>query len=435
MAGPVPEAYPRAGYAALVAAVLLLANIISFLDRQILSLLVTHVSRDLALDDVRISLLQGTAFAMFYGLVSLPVGHFVDRVNRKRIIATGLLFWSVMTICCGLARNFHELFLARAGVGLGEACLGPAAISILADYFPPLRRGRAVAVYQAGAALGAGASLFIGGVILAGLGDADRVVVPVLGGIATWQVIFAILGTIGLCFLPFYLVIVREPRRRERASPASAAAGGARGFVRHTRARPLLVVAMYLIYICATFYGYALSAWAATFYVREFGVLPSQSGLLAGGTLATAGLAGCTFAGVAGDRLARSRLRGGRINVTLILWLLALPMVILFPLAGNRTLSLAAFGFAMLANTAILASAPAVIADVLPNEVRGMGAAVYFLNIAIFGISLAPLTVAWINEAWFAGSGLRQALIVTTLPAVIVGFGASLLARRCLGRT
>src|SRR3546814_919494 len=158
-------------------------------------------------------------------------------------------------------------------------------------------------------------------------------------------------------------------------------------------------------------------------------MLPSRSGLIAGGAIAVSGLIGCTLAGVVGDRLSRSTLRGKRSNVMIIAWCLALPGVLLFPLATSEIASVLLLGLAIMANTMLMASAPAVISDVLPNDLRGVGAAIYFINIAIFGIALGPFVVAAVNEAMFAADGLRPALFVTTVPMVMAGFATSLFVR------
>jgi hypothetical protein len=136
------EGYPRIGYAWYVVGILLVAAVTSYLDRYLISLLVEPIKRDLLLNDTQISLLQGFAFAIFYVLFGLPFGALIDRSNRRTVLVAGVALWSAMTMACGLASNFTELFVARAGVGIGEACLAPAAYSLIADYFRPAARGR-----------------------------------------------------------------------------------------------------------------------------------------------------------------------------------------------------------------------------------------------------------------------------------------------------
>ena len=144
---PPGDSYPSPRYAWYVVIVLFLAYVVSFLDRQILSLLIEPIKEDLQLTDTMISLLQGFAFAIFYTIVGIPIGRLADRKNRKGIIMIGVSFWSLMTSLCGFAQNAIMLFLARMGVGVGEASLSPAAYSIISDYFPRGQRGKAASYY------------------------------------------------------------------------------------------------------------------------------------------------------------------------------------------------------------------------------------------------------------------------------------------------
>jgi MFS family permease len=150
--------WPRPGIAWYAVVILVIAFIFSFVDRIIIAMLVEPLKQDLGLSDTQLGLLQGLAFAVFYAAVGIPIGRLADRYSRRAIIAWGIFFWSLMTAVCGLARSFWELFLARVGVGVGEAALSPAAYSMIADYFPREKLGRALGVYQSGAFFGAGLS-------------------------------------------------------------------------------------------------------------------------------------------------------------------------------------------------------------------------------------------------------------------------------------
>ena len=147
-------------------AILFLAYISSFVDRMIISLLVEPIKADFQISDTQISLLLGLSFAIFYCLAALPIGRLVDIWSRKKIVTVGITLWSFMTALCGLAQNYTQLFLARIGVGVGEASLAPAAYSMLADSFPPKKLGLAMGVFTMGTAVGAGLALIIGGAII-----------------------------------------------------------------------------------------------------------------------------------------------------------------------------------------------------------------------------------------------------------------------------
>jgi MFS family permease len=158
--------YPPRGYAWYVLFVLLIIGITSYLDRNIVAVLMEPIKQDLQLTDTEVSLLQGMAFAVFYVAFGLPFGALVDRKNRRVLLAFGIALWSTMTAAGGLAESYWQLFAARAGVGIGEACLAPAAFSLIADYFPPSQRGRAMSVYNMSNYLGGGASMLLGGLVL-----------------------------------------------------------------------------------------------------------------------------------------------------------------------------------------------------------------------------------------------------------------------------
>src|SRR5262249_39505616 len=138
----------------------------SFIDRQILTLLVGPIKRDLAISDTQMSLLMGLSFAVFYTLFGIPLGRLADSRSRRMIITAGLVFWSLMTAGCGLARRYWQLAAMRMGVGVGEASLSPAAYSLIADYFRPGTRATAISVYSMGIYLGTGLATLLGGVVV-----------------------------------------------------------------------------------------------------------------------------------------------------------------------------------------------------------------------------------------------------------------------------
>lgn len=416
--------YPAAAYGYYVVAALVVTSLISALDRQVLTLLVSHMHRDLGLSDSQIGLLQGLSFALLYGFAALPAGYLADRNNRRNVLLGGLILWSGMTVLCGFASTFNQLFLARMGVGLGEACLGPACVSILSDYFAPARRGRVLGVFQMGTYFGGGASVILGATVLAIFKDAYTVTLPVLGAIATWKVVFLAVGAIGLVFAPV-LLTVREPQRRERLIAAPAGTSGLASGLAAMRGvfagRALSVILVYAVYATVVFVGFGLTAWAPTYFVREFAMAPSQAGFLVGVTTAVCGLTGCFLSGWLSDRWTRRGLRGEKLRVTLVGWTILIPAVLTMTLTHQLNLAWAMLAFGLFANAVLVASAPAAISDMLPNELRGMGVSVYYINQALFGLTLGPLAVAVVNDQVFAGQDLRAAMLWTLGPASLIG--------------
>src|SRR5687768_16688234 len=212
LAGVLP--YPASAQAWYLVFVLLLFYIFSFIDRQIISLLVEPIKRDLQVSDTQIGMLQGLAFALFYTLFGIPIGRLADRMNRKVIIAAGVIAWSAMATWCGLAKNWTQLVIARAGVGVGEAALSPAAYSMITDAFPREKQGRAFSVYNMGIAIGAGIAMLVGGLVVAAISTEGKTfTLPLLGEVRAWQFVFIVTGAPGL-LLPLLLLGVREPARR-----------------------------------------------------------------------------------------------------------------------------------------------------------------------------------------------------------------------------
>ena len=175
---------PRFAYSAVrawtVVVLLLLAYAVSLIDRQVLSLLVQPIKASLDISDTQISLLHGLAFAIFYTMFGILIGRAVDKYNRRNIIVAGITLWCLATIACGLASSFAGLFIARMFVGVGEATLSPAAFSMIADYFPPERRARAMSVFSTGVFVGSGLALILGGAAIEATGQYSGIEFPVI---------------------------------------------------------------------------------------------------------------------------------------------------------------------------------------------------------------------------------------------------------------
>ena len=204
---------PSNRYSWYVVGVLLLAYTVAFVDRQILSLLVQPIRRDLGISDTQIGLLAGFAFALFYSMLGVPIAKLADRSSRRAIISIGVALWSLMTALCGLSKNYFQLFLARVGVGVGEATLSPAAYSMMADYFPPHKLGKAISVYAMGLYGGAGLAMLAGSAVVSMVSTAGPVELPLIGTVFAWQLTFFVVALPGLLVLAF-MATVKEPARR-----------------------------------------------------------------------------------------------------------------------------------------------------------------------------------------------------------------------------
>ena len=264
-------------------AILVVAFIFSFIDRIIIALLVDPLKVDLGLTDTQLGILQGLAFAVFYALVGIPIGRLADTYSRRSIIGIGIFLWSLMTAVCGLAQSFFQLFLARVGVGVGEAALSPPAYSMISDYFPPKQLGRAMGVYQSGAFFGAGIAFLVGGLVIQLVSGTEDMVLPLVGQVRPWQFVFFMVGLPGV-LVALLMWTVTEPQRR------GTIAGQSRGI-------PLSEVMAFVserrrVFV-AHFCGFALLAvpittiltWAPTHFIRALEFAPPRAALTLGAIL------------------------------------------------------------------------------------------------------------------------------------------------------
>ncbi|MDX3901443.1 MAG: MFS transporter [Sphingobium sp.] len=412
-----PEApFPSQTRAWFVLAILWVVTLFSQLDRQLPSLLVKPLKSSFGLADTQFSLLQGYGFALAYTIMGLPFGRLVDRANRRNLILMGVLVWSAMTICAAFAQSYPMLLLTRAGVGIGEAVLAPAAYSIIADYVPRARRGRALAAYYVSLAIGSGASLLIGGLLLA------HVPAPVaagpLGILEPWQVMFVLAGLPGLP-LALLILLVREPVRRERGSVETASYSEFLRYLGQHRATfarlltyPALLAAI----------GYGVLAWAPAYMDRRFHFPASRAGIIVGIVVGLSGLLGTLLSGWLSDRWVGQGKPAARFRVTIVGWALIIPGACLWPLMPTPFSALAVLGCAIFGFAVSQSSAPPTIQDAVPNSMRGKAIAVYLLLGGLLGIGLGPTSVALLTDRVFHDEAmLGSSLILVSVPASLVG--------------
>ncbi|MGY1520518.1 MFS transporter [Luteimonas sp. A482] len=272
---------PRIPFAAWYAvAICMLISSIAVLDRQILSLLVDPIKSDLAITDIQFSLLTGLAFSFFYAIAGLPIGARVDRGSRVVILASGLLVWSLATTVSSLSRSFAFLFVCRSVVGAGEAALQPATKSLITDLFYGRHLGKAIAMVALGSSIGSAAALLIGGALLAQVGSAQYVDVPVLGQLRPWQFVLACVGLPGIVLAPLCLLTLKEPVRQRvlvtsEGKDAESSYRQLWHFCREYRRATLCVILGYAIYSMAF---QSVLAWGPTFLIRQHGMSPSDVG-------------------------------------------------------------------------------------------------------------------------------------------------------------
>ncbi len=403
------SSWPGAGRAWYAVGVLFVAVIFSFIDRIILSLLVEPIKADLGLTDTDFAWLLGIAFAVFYALFGLPLGRWADRYSRRAIIGIGIFVWSVMTIACGLAGTFWELFLARVGVAAGEAALAPAAYSMISDLFPREKLGRALGVYQSGAFVGAGAALLVGGVVIGLIGAGGERVLPVLGTVEPWQMVFFVVGLPGV-LVALLMFTVPEPARR--APPPGVASAQRLGEVLRYATSRWRVYGLH-------FLGFSLLAvpitttltWAPVFFGRALGYAPRETGLILGLIVLLLSPAGV----YAGGWLADAFLRRGHLDAMHRVGLLAcaclLPLVLLATTGDDRFVAIALFCPLTFCASLSLACAPAALQVVTPGPLRAQVSAAWMLFLNVVTAMVGPTAVGMIADEFFGGRmAIGQAL-------------------------
>lgn len=405
----------------LVVFLLSAAGMFAFVDRFVLSLLLEPIKHDLALSDKQLGLLNGVAFGLFYAVLGLPLGWLADRWSRKGTIVAGMFAWSAATACCGFANGFFQLMLARIGVGAGEAGLVPASYAIIHDRFHKGRASLATGVFQLGGFLGIGLSMLTAGYVYAFFAGGGGAAMPFVGGLKPWQQTFVAAALPGPAFI-LALLFLRD-RRHPRAAPAGAHDAPAASVIspRAWSIYALLFVGTACVLSCS----YALMSWLPAILAREAGWAPQTIGIRYGLVMLIVAPAGVLVGGAVADRLQR---RGGahvRVSIPLVAAVLALPLLLLIPLAGagSALLALAACLHFVLALP--MGAVPSLIQQITPADRRSTISALYVLACNVIGLGLGPVLIGAISDMTpGAHAGLRMALFYTTVPVAVVAIVA-----------
>jgi MFS family permease len=413
-------------------AVLVLAYTFSYIDRTILTLLVKPIRQTLEISDTEVSLLHGLAFAVFYTLLGIPIARVADSANRVYLIATGIAVWSGMTALCGLARSFGQLFLARVGVGVGEAALGPSAYSLLSDYFKGPALTRALSVYTSAIYIGAGLALVIGGTVIAHVPSLD---IPGVGHLEPWQVVFLYVGLPGL-LIALLMLTVREPVRTGLAAHAKGALP-VREVARYIRQRGAAYGLLIAGFSAASLLWNGANAWIPTFFIRTFGWTPAVVGLRFGTVVLVFGTVGVIFGGLLGGFLqSRGRADANPI-VGIIAAIIVLPAGVLAPLQADPWTALVVFAAFIFGGSMPYGAAASAFQQITPNQMRGQVTAVYFFFLNLAGIGLGPTVVALLTDHVFHDD-LKVKYSIVTVAAIAAPVSALLLwlsrapFRRCM---
>lgn len=413
-------------------AICMVAYILSFVDRQILSLLIGPIQADLKISDTEFGLLSGLAFSIFYAVMGIPVATLSDRTNRPLVISAGVAIWSLATAACGLASSFAGLFASRLLVGAGESTLSPATHSLIADLFPREKLGRATAIFAVGSFLGSGIAFLVGGTIISAVNVAEGVTIF---GVALrpWQFVFIVVGAPGLLLAPLLWLTVKEPR-----SPAARRGAGVPSFAAVLRmlwSRRAVFVPHMVGFTFAAMALFAVLGWSPAYLMRTFAMDAGQSGLWLGLIAIVAGGGGVLTSGLLMDYLTVKGRRDAPF-VTGVIGALGtiLPVALLpqasTPAAGLATLTLAMFfaSFPMTPSTAVMQVAS-------PPLMRSRVSALFLCSNSLIGLTLGSVLVGLLNDVYFKDPkdiGMSIALVggaAAALAALILATGRRPFAR------
>lgn len=388
-----------------------MAYVFAYIDRQILSLLIQPIKKDLLLSDSEFGLLSGLAFAIFYAAMGIPIASLSDSRSRTKIIAAGLLVWSTATVACGLARSFAQLFLARIAVGAGEACISPASYSLIADLFPKDRLGRALAVYSTGSFLGSGLAFLVGGWVVGAVTVQVHSTVPMLSQLAPWQLAFVIAGLPGILLALIIPIAMKDPYRSARQQP------------RETRAKLGAVISLMrnggAVFPCL-FFGYSLCAmslfslmaWAPAYLMRTFSLDARTSGYWLGTVVLVACTGGVLVSGTLVDLLRRR----GRVESPFLTGIIGAAGVAVttLPLAFSQRFGVA---ICLLAGgtffaTFALPSSTTAMQLVTPANMRARVSAIFLFCNSMIGLALGAFLVGVLNDHVFAAIGRSLTTVV-----------------------
>lgn len=426
--GPATEPpYPRERYAWYCVVLLLGIYMNSFLDRQILALLVGFIKADLQLSDSAVGFLMGPAFAIFYTVAGLPLGVLADRASRRWLIGLGQAAWSLASVSFGFGRNYPQLLAARVGVGVGEASLSPAAYSLVADLFPPHRLATALSVYGMGIYFGTGAAFLGGAYFVQWVYSPDFVNVkgalgPFFAGLKSWQLVFFLIAlpTIPLTLL---LLTIKEPVRRGAATPVAM-----RSFVSYAWDNRSTLLCHNVGFALLSFVGYGSVAWTPTFMARIHGWAPAEFGKLFGLVIVVAGTLGIWSGGRLAEHLHEKGHSDAKMRVGLISALAMTPVGILIPLVPSGELAYALMWPHTFLTALCWGSAPAAVQELVPNRMRGQASALYLFVINLLGLALGPYILAVVTDVVFRDE-MQIHLSLLSTGTVAGGLGAFLLWR------
>jgi predicted MFS family arabinose efflux permease len=390
--------------------ILMIVSFLNYVDRMVLNILAEPIKRDLGLSDTQLGLLTGLAFGLFYSTLALPLARLTDnqKTNRIGLIAVSMGVWSGMTMLCGMAQNFLQLFLSRVGIGIGEAGPIPAAHSLITDMVPRAKHASALAIFGLGAPLGGLVGLAAGGLIADAYG---------------WRAAFWIAGAPGVLFALALPLFLKEPRRASSQAAQDARAAVPRVSVKEALAEVGTSKAyIYLVVAAAfvAFLSYGKAAWQAVLFIRVFGLTPGQAGLSLGLLGGIVGVLGTYLGGFLADRLGARRasliLAGPAIGLVL-----AAPLQVVGYLTADWRVALVLIVVPGLATGMFYGPTFSCVQRLVRPATRATAVAIMLFVVNVIGTGLGPLLFGIMSDVMASFAG-KESLRWVLAGAAMLGF-------------
>jgi len=404
----------------LALALLLVAYILSFIDRNIMSVLIGPIRQDFNISDFQYSLLHGFAFSMFYITLGLPIARLADKYPRFNIISIGVLLWSFMTCICGFTKNFFSLFLARMGVGVGEAALSPAAFSILSDIYPKEKLPQATAIYSLGITIGGGLAYILGGIVYEYFATVDLDAFLFFSSLQPWQMTFFAVGLPGF-LIALCLKCLPEPPRTLNQNPSyteenhSSLLDVLEFFKSNWQVYIGIIGSMALMSVL----GYGIMAWYPELLIRIYNIDRSLAGSHFGLVFIVAGSAGALLGGWFCSRLISRGVIDAPVRIIIcvsILW--AIPTLIA-PFSNSSELAMImAWPIVFFLNSYFGIGVSAIVLAT-PHDMRAQASAILLFFTNLFGLTFGPTAVAILTDFIFGGDEYLWASL-GVLPLIVL---------------
>ncbi|PZU56846.1 MAG: MFS transporter [Sphingobium sp.] len=383
---------------------------LNYMDRQILGILSLPIKDELKLTDTELGLMGGLAFAIFYSVLGIPIARIADRINRVWVISVAVSIWSIFTAICGMAGSFTQLFLARLGVGIGEAGGVAPTYSIVSDYFPPKERARAMAVLTLGLPIGSALGLFVGGVIAANYG---------------WRTAFFVLGFGGLLIVPVALLAIKEPRRGRldpaplptaQPLPADSAMPSFLDVLRHVGRKPSFWL-FSLGAATASMLSYGLGFWLPSFVHRSQGLSLSDTSRYLAIVTFVGGVTGTLLGGWLSDKLGEKR-KSAYGWVPGFAFCIGLPFLMAAVLAKETAWLLALLVVPQAMGLVWTGPTIAAIQHLAPAQMRTTASAIFLFICNFIGLGIGTVSFGYLSDrlnGQYGDDALRYAIIICGL--------------------